>query len=411
MERFEVASAHQGQEGLDLVREAVRRDERFALVFMDIHMPPGWDGIESLARMWKEEPDLQAVLCSAYSDYSLADIHAVLGPTDKLLFLRKPFEPIEVYQIAHALTEKWNQERRLAEASARLAAQVEALERTAANTRALLDVIPDALLRLDARGVCVDFRAPRAGAARLARGVPLGKHLTEVIPREVALEVLRRVQEAGPEADRSVLEFQEPSEDGPRSYEARVVNGGALDAVVLIRDITERSRAEATEKERRVQEEVIRAQAEILASLSSPIIPISDEVVVVPLIGDLDVARVARAQEIVVKGMVERRAEVAILDITGVPTMSAEAGDALVQIARAVRLVGAEVVLTGLRPAIAQMLVALGVNLESIVTTGTLQSGIALAMNRRNRKGDAPRGAPARATAGASLDRLGRLAR
>jgi PAS domain S-box-containing protein len=99
--------ALQGQEALELVRRSFEEDRPYALAFMDIRMPPGWDGIETMARIWEIDPDLQGVLCTAYSDYALDDIVKVLGDTDNLLILKKPFDMIEVMQLASTLTKKW----------------------------------------------------------------------------------------------------------------------------------------------------------------------------------------------------------------------------------------------------------------------------------------------------------------
>ncbi len=105
--RFDLEFASQGQEALEKVREAIRNGHRFAVVFMDVRMPPGWDGIETAMHLWKEDPDLQIVICTAYSDYSWDDMVEKLGQTDKLLILRKPFDVIEAEQAAHAFSKKW----------------------------------------------------------------------------------------------------------------------------------------------------------------------------------------------------------------------------------------------------------------------------------------------------------------
>jgi two-component system sensor histidine kinase/response regulator len=78
------------------------------MAFVDVRMPPGWDGIETIQRIWKEYPDLQVVICTAYSDYEWHEIVQKLGRTEKLLILKKPFEKEEVYQLAIAMTEKWS---------------------------------------------------------------------------------------------------------------------------------------------------------------------------------------------------------------------------------------------------------------------------------------------------------------
>ena len=75
-------------------------------------MPPGWDGIETIARLWQVDPDLQTVICTAFADYSWDEMIGKLGQSDRLLILKKPFDPIEVQQLASALVEKWNAVRR-----------------------------------------------------------------------------------------------------------------------------------------------------------------------------------------------------------------------------------------------------------------------------------------------------------
>jgi two-component system, sensor histidine kinase and response regulator len=106
-EGFELDSAFQGQEGLEKVRQALHEGRPYALAFVDVRMPPGWDGIETILRIWQEYPDLQVVICTAYSDYSWKDVVKKLGVTERLLILKKPFDEMEVYQLASALTEKW----------------------------------------------------------------------------------------------------------------------------------------------------------------------------------------------------------------------------------------------------------------------------------------------------------------
>ncbi|MEM7309301.1 MAG: response regulator [Planctomycetota bacterium] len=109
---FELAMASQGKDGLALVRAGQRDGSPFALAFVDVRMPPGWDGIETIKHLWEEDGDLQVVICTAYADYSFEEIVEVLGASDRLLILKKPFDPVEVRQLAVALTEKWNLIRR-----------------------------------------------------------------------------------------------------------------------------------------------------------------------------------------------------------------------------------------------------------------------------------------------------------
>ena len=104
---FEIDCASQGKEGLAMVQKAQAEGRPYALAFVAGRMPPGWDGIETISHLWKECPDLQVVLCTAYSDSSWQEIHQQLGESDGLLILKKPFDNMEVLQLAHALTRKW----------------------------------------------------------------------------------------------------------------------------------------------------------------------------------------------------------------------------------------------------------------------------------------------------------------
>ena len=104
---FDLGTAFQGKESLELVQQAVAEGRPYALAFVDVRMPPGWDGIETIYHLWKADPALQIVVCTAYSDYSWEKMSARLGINENLVILKKPFDNIEVLQLAHALTKKW----------------------------------------------------------------------------------------------------------------------------------------------------------------------------------------------------------------------------------------------------------------------------------------------------------------
>jgi CheY-like chemotaxis protein len=104
---FEIDSAFQGKDGLECVLRAQTSGRPYALAFVDVRMPPGWDGVETILQLWQADPDLQIVICTAYSDYNWSDISQRLGVSDSFVILSKPFDTIEVSQLAHALTAKW----------------------------------------------------------------------------------------------------------------------------------------------------------------------------------------------------------------------------------------------------------------------------------------------------------------
>ena len=104
---FELDHAYQGEEGFHKVVESRQRGAPYALAFVDMRMPPGWDGLETIARLLESDDEIQLVMCTAYSDYTWSQVLARIGYTDRLLLLKKPFATEEAYQLAIALTEKY----------------------------------------------------------------------------------------------------------------------------------------------------------------------------------------------------------------------------------------------------------------------------------------------------------------
>jgi diguanylate cyclase (GGDEF)-like protein len=157
--------ALQGQQAAICVERARADGRPYALAFVDMRMPPGWDGLETIERVWDRDPDVQIVICSAHSDYDWMDVVERLGHSDKLLILKKPFEPIEVLQCASALSRKWQHERALRAHVASLeqviAIRTENLE--AANRQLRHLATHDALTDLPNR-VLLDDRLAQASA-------------------------------------------------------------------------------------------------------------------------------------------------------------------------------------------------------------------------------------------------------
>jgi rsbT co-antagonist protein RsbR len=156
--------------------------------------------------------------------------------------------------------------------------------------------------------------------------------------------------------------------------------GEPMALATVTADLTERKRAE--EERVSLKDEMIRVQAATLRELSTPLLRISDRAVIMPLIGAVDSTRAAAVLERLLQGVGAEQSKVVILDITGVSNVDSQVADALIRTAKAVRLLGAQMVLTGIRPEVAQILVALGIDLRGIVTMGSLQSGIAFAMSQ-----------------------------
>jgi rsbT co-antagonist protein RsbR len=155
-----------------------------------------------------------------------------------------------------------------------------------------------------------------------------------------------------------------------------------LALATVSRDITEQLQAE--EERARLQEQVIEAQRMAIRELSTPLIPLADQIVAMPLVGTIDTSRAQQIMETLLEGCSTYQAEVVILDITGVKVVDSQVADGLVRTARAASLLGSEVVLTGISPEVAQTLVQIGIDLGTIVTRSTLQSGIMYALETRN---------------------------
>jgi diguanylate cyclase (GGDEF)-like protein len=121
--QFQIDSAYQGEEALELVKRAQAEGQPYALVFADMRMPPGWDGLQTIERLWQADPRLQIALCTAFSDYTWETMSERIEFDDQLLILKKPFDTLEIRQMASAMTWKWQ----LAQDAAR---KMRSLERT-----------------------------------------------------------------------------------------------------------------------------------------------------------------------------------------------------------------------------------------------------------------------------------------
>ena len=169
---LELDSAFQGQEALDKVTEAMAIERPYAMAFVDVRMPPGWDGIETVRRIWQVDSRLEVVFCTAYSDYQWDDVLKLLGQSDRMLILKKPFDSVEVQQLAAALTEKWNLARKaqlqIDEMEEIIARRTEEIERSQQETESLLSSISSVLVGIDPSGTVHRWNA----AAESLFGVP-----------------------------------------------------------------------------------------------------------------------------------------------------------------------------------------------------------------------------------------------
>jgi len=159
--QFEIDVASQGKEGVDKIKEAFAQGIHYALAFVDIRMPPGWDGIETIKHIWEIDKDIQIVICTAYSDYSWEETVAHLGKTDNLLILKKPFDNISVRQLASALTTKWHLTQETRNYMANLQQQVNdktlSLQESLSLVKSTFESSSDGILVINNMGVILDY--------------------------------------------------------------------------------------------------------------------------------------------------------------------------------------------------------------------------------------------------------------
>ena len=261
------------------------------------------------------------------------------------------------------------------------------LQRSQQLLQLVMDTIPQAIFWKDRDVVYLGCNRHFARDAGLASPSEiLGKTDFEMPWIEQA-ELYRSDDRQVMESDTPKLNFEEPIQTVAGKGWLRTSkiplhdSTGAVVAVLgMYEDISEQKRAEV--ERLHLQEEIIRTQAAALAELSTPLIPITDTVMVMPLIGTVDSRRAQQVIETLLLGIAAGRAQTAILDITGVPVVDTQVANALVRAAQSVKLLGAQVVLTGIRPEVAQTLVGLGVDLSGIITSSTLQRGVAHALGQ-----------------------------
>jgi rsbT co-antagonist protein RsbR len=253
------------------------------------------------------------------------------------------------------------------------------LQESEAELRALFAAMTDIIFVIDARGRYLEIGPTSAIQLGDSAAALVGKTFHDILPAAQAKEFLECVQRALATRQTTSIRYS-MTVDGAEQWFAAAISPLQADRVLWVaRDISE---IKQEEERRRSQEAIIHQQANALIELSTPLIPISDRTLLLPLIGALDSRRAQQVMETLLQGIAEHTAESVILDITGVPLVDTHVAGMLLRAAQAVRLLGARVMLTGIRPEVAQAIVGLGVDLSSIETRASLQDGIAAALGR-----------------------------
>lgn len=304
------------------------------------------------------------------------------GLVPKILALPSPSLLVRANEkLETEITERKRVERSLEEQAASLKEQAQ-----------LLELAHDTILTRTMTGDITFWNPAAAEMYGWAREEAVGKSTRELLkteapkPREeIEAELLREGRWEG--------ELTQTRCDGARLVVAsrwalqRDQDGKPSSVIEINRDVTEQKRLEEQRLDlareqalAAMREEIIHKQKEQLAEMSTPLIPITDRVMVMPLIGTMDAARAQQLLEAALSGTASHRASVVILDVTGMKHLDTGVATTLITTASALRLLGTTAVLTGIQPVIAQTLVSLGVDLTGIITCGTLQSGIAYAL-------------------------------
>ncbi|MGK3997032.1 PAS domain-containing protein [Sorangium sp. So ce1024] len=245
--------------------------------------------------------------------------------------------------------------------------------------RAINDHLPVCLWAIDRQGVFVLHDGKALASAGLKPGQFLGLNMFELYPPEGTAELRKAL-------------------DGKLSYFVNEIDGVHWEAwylpisndrgeVTHVAGVTlDITPAKRTEQELRAKLDLIERQQQVIRALSTPIIQVWDRVLTLPLVGVFDSARAADVMEGVLREVVRTQARYTILDLTGIEAMDTETADHLLKLTTAIKLLGAEGIITGIHPAIAQTIVGLGVDLTSIETRSTLRQGLEYCIRRMGRE-------------------------
>ncbi len=250
----------------------------------------------------------------------------------------------------------------------------------------ILDNAPFGLFAVDRDGRYVMCSRVAAANLGLTPEQVVGKTDYAILPQAVAdanAEKYQRILDTGnfQEHEFVIEQANEPSQVFLHNwFPISDPNGQRYAVCGIISNITERKQAEA--ERANFQEQIIAAQRHALQELSTPLIPISDDVVIMPLVGSIDSRRAQQVMEALLEGVAHYQADTVILDITGVRVVDTQVANAFLRAAQAVQLLGARVILTGIQPEIAQTIVQLGADMSGIATHGSLQSGIATVLDQ-----------------------------
>lgn len=253
--RFQIDSAMQGKEGFEKIRRELKLQRPYALAFVDIRMPPGWDGIETIKHIWEIDSNIQIVICTAFSDYSWEETIEQLGMSDNLLILKKPFDNVAVRQLAAALTKKWRLMQDVKEHTQLLEKNVEekttSLRHSLSLTRSTLESSTDGIVVVDNEDKVVDYnnkfvelwKIPKSILATKNYNLFLEYALGELSDPENYGKKLQKIKD-----DSEIIDLETIKLKDNRIFEQYTqpqhLEGKAIGRVWSFRDITKRAMLE-----------------------------------------------------------------------------------------------------------------------------------------------------------------------
>ena len=279
--------ASQGEAGFALLRERLAEGIRFSAAFVDMRMPPGWDGVTTIEHLWQADPDLPVVICTAYSDHTWQEIARRLGTSDQLFILKKPFDEIEVRQLAASLREnRHNRElksQQVQQLSSAVLHQTERLQEVERDADHLIAVLPSLLIALDEFGCVTRINGVAEQILSVSAAESMGRPFLKLPIPWVDVQPLREAlaEDAGgvsrllecriqhPREGLRMIEFSlQPLHPG-RSSQARLITGN---------DVTVQRLAQSQLEQSRKMESIGQLAAGVAHEINTPMQYISDNV-------------------------------------------------------------------------------------------------------------------------------------